>query len=431
MKTKLASSLLFLATSSAIASAEPIDDCRMKLMNVTNNLPSSPRSSSEAEARLKTARGFWQQGAACAPKFAQLKPLFDSTKAALDKSEQQKAVLVQMESFEAQIASLQQRITSADAKSLDKLVGEAGALATKIQEFGRKNGYETPLASELRNLERTSKTRADQLAKANVAAANQAIVDAAITRLGFQPDDAFDQAKIRDAFAKAEASDLVVILPEAKGIEFRPVVVDHLHLRHLSATKPLPYRADVVRFEGKMQLLYEVDPPGPAGQTPALVWNAVGRDTVAIVTIDGGRYHAHVGSLAKQISKPETWPTKVTNHALHPDDIARLVESKLLPAPLLATMTKENDANEKCNKKFWDKAKPQNDAIARANISEGTREQRYRLLQDKLNKQADAACGKHEVAYRKAWTKAVETRRADRDKTLQAATARLKALAPN
>jgi hypothetical protein len=178
-------------------------------------------------------------------------------------------------------------------------------------------------------------------------------------------------------------------------------------------------------------MLYDsgAKPKAPADHAPVLVWNKITDTQVVIVTMDGGRYLAHVDALAKGIGKPEHWPTAVQSVALTPEDINALVDAKLLPAALKATLAKSEEANEKCRATVWAPAQREFDAIDAQNITDSTKKARFAQVQTRYEAAAEGTCGGHEANFRKAWSTAIETRQKERAQTLAAAKARFTALA--
>lgn len=108
--------------------------------------------------------------------------------------------------------------------------------------------------------------------------------------------------------------------------------------------------------------------PAPLGAgTPGFIWELHG-GTVVFMTLDGGRYHVHVGSdptpiVEKGAGPQASWPAPLQHALLDMDAVRLFAKAKAIPEATAKEIESLDDGYFECINKVWKSAKEESDKI--------------------------------------------------------------------
>jgi hypothetical protein len=226
--------------------------------------------------------------------------------------------------------------------------------------------------------------------------------------MGFAPEDSLRLDKVKQAFAKARGSDLIVA--EIGTQEYGPTR-DYKSTHGIQNTEDVPHQLFVFANAGgelEVNLTW-----GPSHKTRifnrGLVWNQTKSGAYIFVTPDGGRYF-----LPESYIHPTEPPPKdfVVNYIDFLDrfDIEELAKIGELPKKSDDDVKAASKAFDTCVKPINDWANAQYRAIDAADLRESTRVNRKRQVDEQSQSRTEANCKKHVERVRAAMNAAIEIR---------------------
>jgi hypothetical protein len=308
-----------------------------------------------------------------------------------------------------QTAFLSKLLFSAGVTLALSLAGCTVNVNGKVRTFGMSGGSS---AEEEDGEARGSDERADGSSSSNPKTPPRSIAEGykvhAVVDMGFAPEDSLRLDKVKEAFAKARGSDLVVA--EIGTQEYGPTR-DYKSTHGIQNTEDVPHQILVFANAGgelEVNLTW-----GPSHKTRVfnrgLVWNRTKSGTYIFVTPDGGRYF-----LPESYIHPAEPPPKdfVVNYIDFLDrfDIEELAKIGELPKKADDDVKAASKAFDTCVKPINDWANAQYRTIDAADLRESTRVNRKRQVDEQSQSRTEASCKKHVERVRAAMIVAIEMR---------------------
>lgn len=242
---------------------------------------------------------------------------------------------------------------------------------------------------------------------------------------GYTAEDAYDLAKVEQAFAEAPAELFAVVASSEynASLHYEPTPA-HAPEDGSVAYRPKKGQPEytVSWMRGAAVTLFSNEEWAPVG-TVVLVWSRQG-STVQVVSTDGAAYRGTERALKPGHAAEKAAPSQPFV-SLVGADLAWLEKKGFFAADTSAKLDKARAAAAECNEKVWSAADPEFDKIAQANVTDETRDNRRSALQDKTDAKMRKTCAGQLKAVSKLVDDAVKQRSAARSKLEKAAAARL------
>jgi hypothetical protein len=260
---------------------------------------------------------------------------------------------------------------------------------------------------------------------------------------GSNENDASNLDKVREAFARADASMAVHYAGQAKDawvphIEWT-VGNQGVGFGGGAWKSDTPFdpnvKSGLARYGGVVKGYSEYDsrgnhlfaqtlagyPPALPAGTPGLVWNVSG-GTAYFVTFDGARYRVDVSADTVKAGEPlragagsaASWPPPLTESFMGVTEVTGLAKVGAMPQANADLVLADDDAWNACAQTAWSKAKPAIDRLRTENVSYGTREGRADKLVETWNDKVRAACKASRDKMSADLTRIIEERNAVR-----------------
>lgn len=256
---------------------------------------------------------------------------------------------------------------------------------------------------------------------------------------GFEPEDAGNLAKIREALAAAEPQMLVHVGREVTRDVFRPSPRKLGNTDYGGASGYWPADAQWspeakgllghggvavgrhAKDGGNWIRIHRPEGyPAPlAANTPGIVWE-VDSTTIWFVAFDGGRYRLEWDEVAMGLPAGP-WTPPLQHTLLRDDDVDFLARTGALPVAAHDELTAINQAFNRCTKKGWKGFDEQLESLATKNLTWSTRNQRAELMEKKRTQKVERSCRKHVDAMGDALVSLIDTRNAERTAIFAAA----------
>lgn len=274
---------------------------------------------------------------------------------------------------------------------------------------------------------------------------------------GMKSEDASNLAKVKEAFAAADASMFVRTADDEtqrKAFSYAPgpdIYGGAEHGSPLFYAYPVddPWKKDgagLQRFGGLVKGFSEYESQGNhlkqfeldgfhapiAAKTPGVVWEVRSETTAIFVTLDGGRYHVSIDNDATPIVTglaPEAeWPAPLQRSLVRLETLQALAEAGSIPKKTAEEVAALDAEWNKSTQAVWAKAKPEVDEVVTSESSYSAKDGRINQIALAYEAKIEKECGGIRKKYEQALVSFIEARDKDRLALYETAKARVKAV---